>query len=334
MRVFNTETVRQSPTWTRSTIPIPILPEGNGVGKLARALRNGLCVARRASADDVVVFTDENPMSGNLFGMMQCLRRSRPTLVRTDPLLHMPRTFPRRKYLQAALAGVDCLIVWAPGVIERYHQSLNIPREKMVPLRFHHTLMDFQHSGRNYGDYIFSGGDSMRDYPTLIEAVRGLTIPVRIATHWQPPDTLTIPANVTIKPTGHGEFRELIEGARFVVFPLRMDDLRTSGQQSYLNAMVMGKAVIVTDTMDAPYYIDHERTGMLVPSGNVPALRAAVERLLGSVDLVRQMGESAHEVTARIDQEYTWSNVLAIAIDAHRRRLHKISKAAPGSDAR
>jgi glycosyltransferase involved in cell wall biosynthesis len=175
-------------------------------------------------------------------------------------------------------------------------------------------------SARNCGDYVFSGGNSMRDYPTLIEAVRGLTIPVFIATYWQPPSTLTIPANVTIKPTSEIEFRDLLAGARFVIFPLRMDDLRTSGQQSYLNAMVLGKAVIVTDTMDAPFYIDHERTGMLTPSGDAAALRAAILRLLDSPGLVERMGEAGHNAAAQIDQEYTWSNVLGIAVDVHRRR--------------
>lgn len=320
MRVFNTEIVNESPTWMRSTIPISMLGEGSGRGKLIRAWRNAINVSRRASANDIVVFTDDNPVSGNLFGMLQHFRRMRPTLVRTDPLLHAPRNVVRQKYLQAALSGVDCIIVWAPAVIERYHRALQIPREKMVPLRFHHTMRGFSLSGLHHDDYIFSGGDSMRDYPTLIEAVRGLTIQVRIATHWQPPNTFAVPANVTIQPTNEKEFRDLMAGARFVIFPLQMDDLRTSGQQSYLNAMVLGKAVIVTDTMDAPFYVDHGRTGLLVPSGNAPALREAITSLLDSPEMLARMGESAREEAVQIDQEYTWSNVLAIAIDVHRRR--------------
>lgn len=323
MRVFNTEPVHQSPTWTRSTIPIPVIHERSGRGRLVRALGNVIKASRRVTAADVVIFTDDNPVSGNLFGLLQNFRRSRPTLVRTDPLLHAPRNLLRRKFLQAALAGVDCIIVWAPAVIDRYHQALQIPRAKMVPLRFHHTMAGHTISARKCSDYIFSGGDSMRDYPTLIEAVRGLTIPVRIATHWLPPSTLAVPDHVTIKPTSESEFRELLAGARFVIFPLRMDDLRTSGQQSYLNAMVLGKAVIVTDTMDAPFYIDHERTGMLVPSGDAAALRAVILRLLDSSDLVERLGADGHRTAAPIDQEYTWRNVLAIAVDVHRRRLQK-----------
>ena len=327
MRVFNTETVSQSLTWTRSTIPIPILQEGSGPCRLLRALRNVINVSRCVSADDVVVFTDDNPVSGNLFGLLQRFPHARPTMIRTDPLLHAPRTPVRRKYLQAALAHVDCIIVWAPAVIERYHRGLQIPREKMVSLRFHHTLIGHPISDVTCGDYVFSGGDSMRDYPTLIEAVRGLTIPVRIATHWRPPSTLAVPDNVVIKPTGDSEFRELLVGSRFVVVPLRMDDLRTSGQQSYLNAMALGKAVIVTDTLDAPFYIENKRTGMLAPSGDARALRQAILHLLDSPEVIGSMGVAAQAAATPIDQEYTWSNVLSIAMDVHQRRRSRSNRA-------
>jgi glycosyltransferase involved in cell wall biosynthesis len=320
VRVFNTESVGQSPTWTRSTVPAPILPEGSGPGRLLRAGRNALRLLREATADDVVVFTDEHPVSGNLFGLLQRLRRSRPTLVRTDPLLHLPRTALRKNYLQAALAAVDRLIVWAPAVAERYHRCFGVPREKMVPLRFHHTLTGFEVPAPTCGDYVFSGGNSMRDYPTLLEAVRGLPVPVRVATSWQPPAALTVPDNVVLAPSTEPEFRALLAGARLVVFPLRLDGLRTSGQQSYLNAMALAKAVVVTDTVDAPFYIGQHRTGVLVPSGDAAALREAILHLLDSPAVAGALGEAARATAAALDQEYTWSNVLALAREAHRQR--------------
>jgi glycosyltransferase involved in cell wall biosynthesis len=319
MRVFNTEPVRESQTWTRETIPLPITPEGSGPRRLVRALGNVKTALRAATADDVVVFTDDNPLSANLFGLCKRLRPSGPTLIRTDPLFHMPRNFWRKRFLQAAVKAVDCIIVWAPAVVERYHRYLGIPKEKMVPWRFHHTLQTFADSTR-CGDYVFSGGNSMRDYPTLIEAVRGLTIPVRIATHWQPPAHLNIPANVTLGPTSAAEFLSLLAGARFVVFPLLMDDVRTSGQQSYLNAMALGKAVIVADDADAPFYIDDGKTGVVVPSGDAPALRRAICCLIDDPEAIRSLGEQARAAATPIDQEHTWSGVLAIAREVHRHR--------------
>ena len=198
-------------------------------------------------------------------------------------------------------------------VAERYHRVLGIPREKMTPVRFHHTLSGFPSLPITTGDYLFSGGDSMRDYPTLLEAVRGLPVPVRIATHWQPPASVSVPPNVQLGPTSGLEYGRLLAGARMAIFPLQTDSLRTSGQQSYLNAMALGKPVIVTDPYDAPFYIDDGVTGRIVPSSNADALRGAIVRLLDEPDEASAMAERARAFALPIDQEYTWSRVLAVA---------------------
>jgi glycosyltransferase involved in cell wall biosynthesis len=129
-----------------------------------------------------------------------------------------------------------------------------------------------------------------------------------------------VPSNVTIKAVSALEFRELIAGAYLVVFPLRMDGIRTAGQQSYLNAMALGKACVVTDTLDAPFYIEDGKTGLLTPSGDVLALKDAIKRLLAEPARVRAFGEAAQEVAAPLDQEYTWSRVLAVARETDRAR--------------
>jgi glycosyltransferase involved in cell wall biosynthesis len=319
-RVFSTASVETSPTWSASTTPLPMLAEGSGPGRVLPALRNARRALRAATRDDVVVFTDEHSLSGGLFGLFQRCRRSWPTLVRTDPIITMPRGALRKTYLQASLAGADCIIVWAPAVIDRYHQCLGVPLDKMTAVPFHHTLAGFRVTTPAARDFLFSGGNSMRDYPTLIEAVRGLPIPVRIATHWQPPPSLKIPPNVTIQPADPDEFGELMAAARFVVLPLRMDNLRTTGQQSYLNAMALGKAVIVGDDKDAPYYIENNKTGLLTPGGDVAALRQAILYLLDNPEVVRAMGTAARQAALPLNQEYTYSRVLSTALDVHRRR--------------
>ena len=95
------------------------------------------------------------------------------------------------------------------------------------------------------------------------------------------------PAHVTIQPTSPAEFFALMASARIVVLPLQMDNLRTSGQQSYLNAMALGKAVIVADDKDAPYYIENHKTGIFTPAGDAAALRQAILYLLDNPEVVR-----------------------------------------------
>jgi glycosyltransferase involved in cell wall biosynthesis len=318
-RVFSATNIPYSPSWERGTLPLTGLTEGEGFRRFPRALRNVYRLRRTVDPDDVLIFADDQPVTANLFGRL--CGRDRPTLVRTDPLVVGPVTERRRRYLTKCLAAVDRLIVWAPAVIDRYERCLGLPRERMVAVHFHHTVRGYATDGIKPGDYVFSGGNSLRDYPTLLEAVRGLPIPVRVATSWRPPAGTDVPANVTLGPTSAAEFRTLLAGARVVVLPLRTDRLRTGGQQSYLNAMALGRPVVVTDPFDAPYYIEDRRTGRIVPPADPAALRAALEGLLDDPAVARALGERGRDFALPLDQEHTWSRVLAHALDAQRRRV-------------
>lgn len=315
-RVYSTPI--PSRTWTSQTTPMPVIHDGGGYRRAWRVCRNLFNVRRLASPDDVVIFTDDSTLTASLYGLLH-RRGPRPTIVLTDPLIMHPRSAWKKSFLRASLAAVDRLIVWAPGVVERYHRCLGIPRERMVPVRFHHTIQGYAFTPKG-GDYLFSGGDSLRDYATLLEAVRGLPIPVRIATRKPPPAGVAVPDNVTLGPSSHAEFRTLMAGARVVAFPLQAGCLRTTGQQSYLNAMAIGKPVIVTDPDDASYYIEDRKTGRLVPPRDPAALREAIVELLDRPEEARAMGERAREFALPLDQEYTWSRVLSIAQQAHRDR--------------
>jgi glycosyltransferase involved in cell wall biosynthesis len=320
MRIFAAETISQSPTWNQSTIPLRLLHEGDGPLRLLRAPYNTFITARSVSSDDVVIFTDEHPVSANLYSVRPYFGRARPTLIRTDPYFQMPQHSWRRRYLQLVEQRVDAFVVWAEATAERYHRFLGIPRAKMTAVRYHHTL-NARGLVAASGDYLFSGGDSMRDYPMLLAAVRDLPIPVRIATHWRPPSGFFVPSNVRFETTDRSEFLTVLAGARLVVLPLRTDNLRTCGQQSYLNAMALGKAVVVTDPDDAAFYIEHGRTGMLTPAGEPEMLREAIVSLWDSPEKLRGMGEEARHVAMPLDQENTWRQVLAVALDAHQRRV-------------
>ncbi len=326
-RVFTNSAVKESPSWQHHTTRLQFIPEHAPGGRLVQAVRNTWMAARHTCANDILILTDMHGLSGGLYGVVHGLRENRPTLVRTDPLLTLPRhdwLVPAKiKYVRAALDTVDRIIVWAPAVIDRYAQHFGIPREKMVAQRFHHTLTGYDIGKVERKAYIFSGGDSMRDYATLIEAARGLRMRVVIATRTKLDPSIKIPDNVRVKSVSHAEFRTLMAGAYLIVFPLRTDNIRTSGQQSYLNAMALGKAVVVTDTVDAPFYIENGKTGVLSPAGNAMALRAAMNDLLDNPQKVRALGAAAKETVLPMDQEFTWSGVLNIAAEAHAERMRR-----------
>lgn len=70
-----------------------------------------------------------------------------------------------------------------------------------------------------------------------------------------------------------------------------------------LEAMAAGKAVVSTSVpTGVPWVNQHERTGLVVPPGDVPALRAAIRRLLADPDLRVRMGR---EGRARVARDFT-----------------------------
>jgi rhamnosyl/mannosyltransferase len=70
-----------------------------------------------------------------------------------------------------------------------------------------------------------------------------------------------------------------------------------------LEAMAAGKAVVSTSVpTGVPWVNQHERTGLVVPPGDVPALRAAIRRLLADPDLRARMGR---EGRARVARDFT-----------------------------
>ena len=139
------------------------------------------------------------------------------------------------------------------------------------------------------GDFAFAGGDSLRDYPMLIEAIRGTDISLRMATS----ESLGgLPVNASASSVSHDQFMDLLWTAGVVVVPLRADTARSAGQQTYINAMAWGKLVIATDAPGVRDHIDHERTGIIVPPRDALRLREVLlwafdARNRAAVDLIR-----------------------------------------------
>lgn len=119
---------------------------------------------------------------------------------------------------------------------------------------------------------VFAGGDSMRDYGPLLQVACELPGRVTIASA-----TLAErrDANLTVARVAHDEFNRLLRAAAVVVVPLRRAE-RSAGQQTYLNAMALGKLVVVTDAPGVRDHVDDRATGLVVPGGDPRALAEAI----------------------------------------------------------
>jgi hypothetical protein len=124
---------------------------------------------------------------------------------------------------------------------------------------------------------LFAGGDSLRDYPTLLRAATSIEAEITVATRRA--RALTghgVPANVQVGTLPPARFVEAMRRARAVVVPLRPTRDRSAGQTTYVNAMAMGKAVIATDCLGIRDYVQDGTTGVLVKPGDAGALAEAL----------------------------------------------------------
>ena len=150
--------------------------------------------------------------------------------------------------------------------------------------------------------FALAAGRTFRDYPTLLDAARtGLDLPVTIVAGRSTFGSVVVPEGVTVRyDIPLPELIDLIARSAIVVLPLTQRDIST-GQSVLLEAMSMGKPVVVTRVNGTVDYIDHMRTGVLVPPNDPEALRDAINRLAGDPALRRRIGEAGRE---KVIQQY------------------------------
>jgi len=208
----------------------------------------------------------------------------------------------RRLFYRLAVDGASYTLVQRTCEVAAYSRALNLPVSKFFFAPYHATVFDAGLEVRSDG-YIFAGGDSDRDYPLLIEAARELPYRVIIAAlrrdHFA---NIRIPDNVEIVTVRGIEFLDLTARASLVVVPLKKLPQHVGGEQTYANAMTMGKATIVTD-LDASDYIQDEKTGILTAAGDVAALRQAIEKVMEDHEFARALGQRAKGASAKFAPE-------------------------------
>ena len=154
-------------------------------------------------------------------------------------------------------------------------------------------------------DMICSAGAEMRDYPTLLEALRGTRLRCHVATDHvrvdkfgfarrRPAETFSHLAGdgVTIGRRARTELRDLYARSRFVVVPLQSSDT-DNGVNVILESMAMGKPVICSRTRGQVDVVEDGVTGIFVPVGNAGALRDAMVSLWNEPERAAAMGKAA-----------------------------------------
>lgn len=274
------------------------------------------CKVFRRSKHYGAVVTGSDRIS-RLFAILQLLfRTKRVPHVYIDWYCNLTGGRLRRRVqrlaLKWAINGASRAIVQGRKEILGYADGLGVPDSKFVFVHYHATLYDIRFNVEA-GDYIFAGGDSNRDYRTLIEAVRGLPWRTVIAAlrrdHFR---GIEVPNNVEIVSLDHDAFLREMARAALVVVPLLPGLLHSGGQQTWINAMSMGKAVIVAEDRSASDYLNHGLTGWVVQPGQPSELREAIRRLMQDDDMRSSIGKRAKDAAFQFSPEHFCAEVLAI----------------------
>ncbi len=222
------------------------------------------------------------------------------------------------KWLQSKM---DLTFVYAKTQEEYAATVLEIPREKLSLIPFHADARFYAPMERSGGttEYICSAGLEWRDYPTLMEAIDEMPVELRLAAaspwskHKNETENRKLPVNVTARRYSYRELRELYANALFVVVPLYDNDFQ-AGVTTLLEAMSMGKAVIVTRTVGQKDVVIDGETGIYVSPGNVVELRAAIQRLIDNPDEASRLGLNARKaIVDRMSLDH-WSETIANTI--------------------
>ncbi len=244
---------------------------------------------------------------GLLFGVAQrILRRKRVPHIYLDFYINLEGGKLKRALIRflcrLAVEGASCALVQRTCEVESYSRTFSLRASKFCFVPYHATTFDFELDVRDDG-YIFAGGDAARDYPLLIEAVKNLPYRVIIAALQKGHFTnISIPKNVEIVSVPGQEFLNLIAHARLFVLPLKWRPQHVGGQQTYLNAMTMGKPIVVTD-LNANDYITSGVTGILTPPGDVKALEESIARVMEDRDFAYSLGREAKKAAQAFTPE-------------------------------
>jgi glycosyltransferase involved in cell wall biosynthesis len=275
-------------------------------------------LARRRHCKGVVT---DGGSSGMLFAWLQALCPwGRKPHVLIDCLWELPES-PWKAWLKAlrirlAARSVHRFVVWASHEAEDFARAFGLPRWQLQYVPFHHTLHDYAYEVRDDG-YLFAGGNSDRDYRTLVESVRDVDVPTWVALTQR--DLLAgveIPPHVRVESTTPEGFRQAMAGAKLIVIPMRKGTLRSGGQQTCLNAMLLGKPTIALGRRWAVDFIHDGEDGLIVDYEDVPGLRRAIRWVLDHPDAARRMGERARERAAWFSTERCMRTVHDLVIDA------------------
>jgi glycosyltransferase involved in cell wall biosynthesis len=276
---------------------------------------------RRKQYDVIISWSDPHAL---IFATLLKLTGSKTPHVAMMFWISKPK---KARLLKRVHSRIDKIVLWTSSHRNFAINELGIPASRIAFIRYY-VDQKFWRPMPQETDMICSAGVEMRDYPTLITALRGLDIPCHIAagiargklfaTVAAIDEQGPLPETLTVSRLSATELRAMYARSRFVVIPLHESE-SDNGLTVLLEAMAMGKAVICSRIKGQVDVIQDGVTGIFVPQGDPKAMREAILYLWNNPDVADRMGRAGREY---VERNNTWDafvgNVKSIVEQVYR----------------
>lgn len=258
-----------------------------------------------------------------IFAVARALAPARPRIVlNTFIFTRRASAFAnalRTRYYRLVLSCADIVLVHSRREVELYARTFPGLRTRFafVPYGLHvddrEALLAAGAAAPAGRPVIVTAGKSGRDYATLFQAMVGLDAELRVICDL-PEKVPPVPpgAHVTVLSSCHGRayLTELAQAA-LVVVPVEVSDI-SAGQMVLIQAMCLGRPVIVTDTPTVRDYATDGEDAILVPIRDAAAMQAAIRRVLTDDALRARLSAAA---AARFDSSHNNAHFVQRMVD-------------------
>jgi glycosyltransferase involved in cell wall biosynthesis len=225
-----------------------------------------------------------------------------------DLILKRPNSFKER--FIAKIKGLFIRVLDYIFVIHKdtsgYESFYGLRKKQFVYVPFKANNFDTRETiPVSEGDYIVALGASQRDYKTLVEAARYTDLKIvivcsdenAIGNNADLGDVNNYPANVNrIRESVDSKtWYGLLAQSRFVVIPILSSAIQPAGISVYLEAMILKKAVIVSEGASTNFILENNQQALLVPANDPKAMTAALKRMNDDESLRKHIANTGYE---------------------------------------
>lgn len=235
--------------------------------------------------------------SGLLILLLRRLFRFRPPVVIWEVPWSPGWTY-REIVSRLAISRADCCVVFSSSQIKTLHDNYGYDKS-IIFIPFYIDTDFYRPLPRPAGvePYVFSCGlDAGRDFDILLDVSANIPGRILIKMGRDSMASQAVPSNVSVvrDHLSYEKYRELYAGASIVVVTTR-DTPNAAGVTTLMEAMAMGKPVIVSDNPALRDYLPPLEAGIVIPIGDRISLQAAIIGLLENPLKAEAMGQRARE---------------------------------------